>query len=310
MPLTDIDQTFRRLILVELLVTGGLLVLLGATAGLVIRRELRPLESMARAADDIAQGDLQRRVDESDPRTEIGRLGVAFNDMLDGISTLLDERRRSEHRLRQFVADASHELRTPVAAVRGYTDLYARGRFAGRRRGRARDAADGLRVPADGRAGRGPADADPGRRRADHDARCGRPLRAADRRGRRRRRHRPAADLAAGRRLRTGLRARRPAASAPAVRQSAGQRAHPYATGNDGHRLGAARTPGNCGHRQRQRAGGVRRGPAATVRQVLPGGRVAQPGERRHRSRVVHRGRDRPLARRCRSTPPTPPAAG
>ena len=46
-PLTDIDQTFRRLILVELLVTGGLLVLLGATAGLVIRRELRPLESMA-----------------------------------------------------------------------------------------------------------------------------------------------------------------------------------------------------------------------------------------------------------------------
>jgi two-component system OmpR family sensor kinase len=127
MPMADLDEQLRRLILAELLITAGLLVLLGATAGLVIRRELRPLESMATAADAIARGDLSRRVQESDPSTEIGRLGYAFNDMLDGISSLLDERRRNEDKLRRFIADASHELRTPVAAVRGYTDLYQAG---------------------------------------------------------------------------------------------------------------------------------------------------------------------------------------
>ena len=126
-PMADLDEQLSRLILAELLITAGLLVLLGATAGLVIRREMRPLESMASAADAIARGDLSRRVQESDPSTEIGRLGYAFNDMLDGISSLLDERRRGEDKLRRFVADASHELRTPVAAVRGYTDLYQAG---------------------------------------------------------------------------------------------------------------------------------------------------------------------------------------
>ncbi|MBM9468581.1 sensor histidine kinase [Nakamurella leprariae] len=126
-PLTDVNAAVNRLVLVELLITVGLLLLLGGTASLIVRRQLKPLEDMAGAADAIAGGELDRRVTVDDASTEVGRLGAAFNDMLDGIGGLLAERTRNEERLRQFIADASHELRTPVAAVRGYTDLYAAG---------------------------------------------------------------------------------------------------------------------------------------------------------------------------------------
>ncbi|HXQ19645.1 MAG TPA: ATP-binding protein [Acidimicrobiales bacterium] len=123
-PLTDVDQTLHRLVLIELLATLAILVGLALLARWIVRRGLRPLEDMAVAAGDIARGDLARRVEPDGGPTEVGRLGSALNVMLGEIQEAFDSRAASEARLRRFVADASHELRTPLTSLRGYAELF------------------------------------------------------------------------------------------------------------------------------------------------------------------------------------------
>jgi two-component system OmpR family sensor kinase len=133
-PLRDVSQTLNRLLAVELLVAGGVLLALVASAWVVIRLGLRPLDRMGRIAGAIAAGDLSRRVSPATERTEVGRLGIALNTMLRQIERAFRERRASEERLRRFLADASHELRTPLQSIRGYAELF--------RIGAAREPAD------------------------------------------------------------------------------------------------------------------------------------------------------------------------
>jgi two-component system OmpR family sensor kinase len=125
--LEDVDGTLNRLLLVMLLVTGGVLVAIALLGLWIVRLGLRPLESIARTADEIAAGDLTRRVERAEERTEVGRLGLALNAMLGQIESAFKAREASEARLRRFVADASHELRTPLAGVRAYAELFKRG---------------------------------------------------------------------------------------------------------------------------------------------------------------------------------------
>jgi two-component system, OmpR family, sensor kinase len=123
-PLGDVSQTLDRLLLVEGLVIAGVLLVLGVGAWLLVRVGLLPLDRMTHTAGRIAGGDLSQRVEATDPRSEVGRLGVAFNGMLDRLEVAFDQRRHSEERLRRFLADASHELRTPLASIRGYAELF------------------------------------------------------------------------------------------------------------------------------------------------------------------------------------------
>jgi two-component system, OmpR family, sensor kinase len=126
-PLREVDQTLHRLVVVEALVGGGVIVALILLGWLVIRVGLLPLERIGRVTSEIALGDLSRRVSPSNQRTEVGRLGLSLNAMLGHIERAFSDRQQSEDRLRRFLADASHELRTPLASIRGYAELFRMG---------------------------------------------------------------------------------------------------------------------------------------------------------------------------------------
>jgi two-component system, OmpR family, sensor kinase len=129
--LQDVARTAGRLVGVEIVVGGIVLVLVAGLGVAIVRASLRPLVNIEHTAEAIAAGDLSRRMPDSDPRTEVGRLGNALNGMLTQIETAFRAQteseataRESEERMRRFVADASHELRTPLSVIRGFAEYY------------------------------------------------------------------------------------------------------------------------------------------------------------------------------------------
>src|SRR5438067_3274502 len=127
LPLRDIGRTLAHFRNIELLVTIGVALAVAGVGLWLVRVSMRPLTGMAATADAIAAGDLSRRVSPDDEDTEVGRLGLALNTMLNRIESAFAERQQTEDRLRRFVADASHELRTPLTSIRGYAELFRRG---------------------------------------------------------------------------------------------------------------------------------------------------------------------------------------
>jgi len=126
-PMTDVRGTLGRLLAIEIVVTAAVLSGLVALSWWLVQLGFRPLERIGETAGAIAAGDLSRRVEPANTRTEIGKLGLALNTMLAQIEDAFAKRQATEDRLRRFVADASHELRTPLTSVRGYAELFRRG---------------------------------------------------------------------------------------------------------------------------------------------------------------------------------------
>ena len=125
-PFDDQQSTLDHLLLLEVGISGGVTAVLLLATWFLVRHALLPLRRMGETARSIEAGELHRRVEPATDSTEVGRLGLALNTMLDQLEAAFAERAASEQRLRHFVSDASHELRTPLTSMRGYAELLRR----------------------------------------------------------------------------------------------------------------------------------------------------------------------------------------
>jgi two-component system OmpR family sensor kinase len=110
-PLHDIDETMDRLLLLFLIAIPGSLLLAGCAAYFITRLAFRPMMNMVRTAGNISASSLDERLELPLANDEVRQLGNALNEMLERIDKTVKAQR-------QFIADASHELRTPITIIR------------------------------------------------------------------------------------------------------------------------------------------------------------------------------------------------
>jgi two-component system, OmpR family, sensor kinase len=122
-PLSVVQDQLNLLLGQTLLAVIFISIFAAALVWWVVSRNLAPVSAMVSTADAIADGDLGRRVPQTEPGSEIGVLASALNRMLGSLQQSVDQRAESESRMRRFLGDASHELRTPLTVIRGYAEI-------------------------------------------------------------------------------------------------------------------------------------------------------------------------------------------
>lgn len=121
-----VDATLRQVLILEVIASVAAITLLVALLHHISRRAVGPVDQIVRTARRIADGRTGERLRPDRPETELGRMATAFDEMLDALEDAVDEARDAEARMRIFLAQAAHQLRTPVAALRSCVDALLR----------------------------------------------------------------------------------------------------------------------------------------------------------------------------------------
>jgi heavy metal sensor kinase len=110
---SSILETVSDELLKEMLMSVPVVLIAAALGGLFLaNRALKPIDQIARTAQEISAGELSRRIGDRGAADEVGRLARMFDQMLDRLQDAFEREKR-------FTADASHELRTPLTAIKG-----------------------------------------------------------------------------------------------------------------------------------------------------------------------------------------------
>jgi two-component system, OmpR family, sensor kinase len=122
----SVNSAVRRLVVIQIAVALAAVAIAALLLLRGLRSALRPLQHVGAVAARIAGGAHDERLRPDRPETELGRMAAAFDHMVDELEESIGRARRSESAMRRFLADASHELRTPIAALQASAETLLR----------------------------------------------------------------------------------------------------------------------------------------------------------------------------------------
>lgn len=120
-PMEEMTQARKNMLWTAVIAEGLVILVVGVILYVIIRRMMRPLQSLSVAAKDIAEGEYGKKLD-IHGKDEVALLARNFNEMSDSLEEKIEELKESDLEKQQFIDNLGHELRTPLTTISGYAE--------------------------------------------------------------------------------------------------------------------------------------------------------------------------------------------